>query len=409
MKLHQLLVDKINNKKQLIEDWLSDKFSKNRPLFYNSVDLRCSGFKIAPIDTNCFPAGFNNLSDISKAKAKQIVSDFFAKNHPTARKIMILPESHTRNFKYLENVLTLKDIIAGDNQREVVVGSLIEELDDQFDINLSENRNITLHKIIKSQNKIVTKTGFVADLIIINNDFTNPVPQILNSITQPAIPPANLGWHYRRKSTHFEIYDQIAAEFSALIDIDPWLITAIDDLCEDINFKEKKGVECLAKNVDIIIAKIKDKYQQYQIKDQPYCYIKADKGTYGIAMMTATCGEQMLDMNKKQRNNMNMLKGNVQNTQIIIQEGIPTMDKVKNTNAEPMIYLINGKIAGNLFRINDKRDNQISLNADGMSFHDLTSLKDEELNLSLKRDDMIKIYEIIAKLAALAAAQESYE
>jgi len=29
---------------------------------YCSVDLRNAGFKLAPVDTNLFPGGFNNLS-----------------------------------------------------------------------------------------------------------------------------------------------------------------------------------------------------------------------------------------------------------------------------------------------------------------------------------------------------------
>ena len=33
------------------------------PAFYGSVDLRNAGYKLAPVDMNLFPGGFNNLSE----------------------------------------------------------------------------------------------------------------------------------------------------------------------------------------------------------------------------------------------------------------------------------------------------------------------------------------------------------
>ena len=45
-----------------IECWLRSEWHKTPPPFYCSVDLRNAGFKLAPIDTNLFPAGFNNLN-----------------------------------------------------------------------------------------------------------------------------------------------------------------------------------------------------------------------------------------------------------------------------------------------------------------------------------------------------------
>ena len=45
-----------------IEHWLRAQWQEHTPPFYSSVDLRNSGFKIAPVDTNLYPGGFNNLS-----------------------------------------------------------------------------------------------------------------------------------------------------------------------------------------------------------------------------------------------------------------------------------------------------------------------------------------------------------
>ena len=45
-----------------IEQWLRAQWQEHTPPFYSSCDLRNSGFKLAPVDTNLFPGGFNNLN-----------------------------------------------------------------------------------------------------------------------------------------------------------------------------------------------------------------------------------------------------------------------------------------------------------------------------------------------------------
>ena len=44
-----------------IERWFRLRWQAQEAPFYCSVDLRNSGFKLAPVDTNLFPGGFNNL------------------------------------------------------------------------------------------------------------------------------------------------------------------------------------------------------------------------------------------------------------------------------------------------------------------------------------------------------------
>ena len=45
-----------------IERWFRLEWQEHTPPFYCSVDLRNAGFKLAPVDTNLFPGGFNNLA-----------------------------------------------------------------------------------------------------------------------------------------------------------------------------------------------------------------------------------------------------------------------------------------------------------------------------------------------------------
>jgi glutamate--cysteine ligase len=214
-----------------------------------------------------------------------------------------------------------------------------------------------------------------------------------------------MGWHQRTKSQHFTIYNEIADEIAKILNLDPWLISSMHDHCEDVDFKESVGLECLAKNVEKLLKKITEKYLEHNIKDQPYCYIKADNGTYGMAVWSVSNPQDVLEINKKERNKMNMLKGSTQTTKVMIQEGIITADKINNNPCEPMIYMINGNVAQNLFRTNDSRDDHISLNAMGATFYNLENLPQQN-NFIDSENNSIIVYELIAKMASLASAIE---
>jgi glutamate--cysteine ligase len=395
-KITEILEQKISQNRQKISEFFARKFSENSPLFYNSVDLRHNAVKVAPVDTNCFPAGFNNLSESSKNEAKKIAEDFLKKNFPTAKKLLIIPENHTRNLRYWQNIKNLHEILS--ENFEVKIGTLIPEVKDEIEFELENGGTIKAYAINENEE---------ADLVILNNDLTSGVPEILQKIKAPIIPSTQMGWHLRTKSNHFSIYNQLAEELAQLIEIDPWLISSKHSSCDDVDFKERKGLECLAKSVDDLIADLREKYREYGIDEEPYCYIKADNGTYGIAVWPVFSGQEVLEINKKERNKMNMLKGSVQTHRVMIQEGIKTIDRIEGKIAEPMIYLIGGEVVGNLFRVNESRDEKISLNAGGASFFDLRNLSEDQVLLGLEKNKIPEIYALIARLAALAASIEN--
>jgi len=398
-KITEILTQKITQNREKISEFFAKKFSQHPALFYNSVDLRHNSVKIAPIDTNCFPAGFNNLSEPSKELAKKIADDFLNKNFPGAKKILIIPENHTRNLRYLYNIKNLQEILAA--SREVKIGTLT----DITKVDLENGEFLELHPLKQGTEFLTTIDGFTADVAILNNDLTDGIPEILNSKT-PIIPSVKMGWHSRTKSNHFTIYNKLAAEVAQILEIDPWLISSMHSFCEDVDFKEQKGLKPLAESVDNLIKNLRQKYQEYGINDEPYCYIKADNGTYGIAVWPVFSGEDVLTINKKERNKMSMLKGSVATHKVMVQEGIATSDKINGKIAEPMIYMMGGEVVGNLFRVNESRDEKISLNAAGANFFDLRNLDEKEITLGENKTNITEIYSLIARLAALAASHE---
>src|SRR3990167_1831279 len=93
-----------------IESWFRRAWQKTPPLFYGSVDRRNGGFKLAPVDTNLFPAGFNNLNPDYMPLYVQAVQATIAEICPDVTRLLLIPESHTRNVHYFESLAMLLEI-----------------------------------------------------------------------------------------------------------------------------------------------------------------------------------------------------------------------------------------------------------------------------------------------------------
>lgn len=389
----------IDGNKDEINQWFSSITKNSPPLFYNSVDLRHSGFKIAPVDTNVFPAGFNNLSPQERVDSAQVVKEYLYNYHNNIDKILLISEEHTRNTFYLENIAVLKKIIEDAGIEVRLSNFTTSELGETSTYESNSGIKLIAHPIISEDNVVKTKDGFVPDLILVNNDMTDGSPEMLVNAKQPVTPPVGFGWYQRRKTSHFESYNNLAREFCKKFNLDDWLITTIFEKCGVVNFKERKGIECVALKVDKAIHRIQQKYNEYGIEDTPYVFVKSDRGTYGMGIMTVRSGDEVLEMNKKIRNKMNTIKGGESNSEVIIQEGIPTIDKVDGNPAEPMMYLLGGKPVGCIYRINTKRDAYGNLNASGMEF---ASIKGNS------QDNVCSSLGLIAKIASCASSWECY-
>ncbi len=398
----------LKNRHDEIEEWLHTKRKKKPPFFYSSVDLRHSGVKLAPVDTNLFPAGFNNLSNAARHRTLQMMLDRFAAMNPEPKRVLIIPENHTRNLFYLENLATLADLIT-QTGREVKIGNV--SITEPLSLLSANQKEVIEFPLAREDDMLKTSDGFQPDLIILNNDCTSGVPEILQNITQPIEPPYTMGWYTRRKSEHFRAYGEIVREFSADFNFDPWLISSVFHRCGVVNFREERGIECVILGVEKVLHAVRRKYEEHGINEKPYVFIKADSGTYGMGIMTVESSEELMEINKKTRNKMNVIKEGTQNTEVIIQEGIPTIDVVENSPAEIMMYLVDGIPVGGAYRVNDERDKLSNLNAPGMRFVGMC----DEGECGEHAKEKIKIpncnfcvFGLVSTLATLAAGNEVY-
>lgn len=392
-----------------IEQWFRSQWQEHTPPFYSSCDLRNAGFKLAPVDTNLFPGGFNNLNPAFLPLCVQAAMSAVEKFCPSACKLLLIPENHTRNTFYLQNLAQLATILA-QTGLEVRIGSLLPEITVPTRIELPYGQSLLLEPLVRQGNRLGLE-DFYPCAILLNNDLSAGVPPILQGLTeQVVLPPLHGGWATRRKTQHFAAYDQVAGEFASLIDIDPWHINPYFTACRNLDFHERQGEEELADQVDQLLQKIHGKYREYGIGDTPYVVVKADAGTYGMGVMTVRDASEVKGLNRRQRNKMSVIKEGQTVSEVIIQEGVHTFETVRDAVAEPVIYMIDRYVVGGFYRVHTARGKDENLNAPGMEFEPLAfetgcNLPDRGENPDAP-PNRFYAYGVVGRLACLAAALE---
>ena len=393
-----------------IEHWLRHQWQVHPAPFYSSVDLRNAGFKLAPVDTNLFPGGFNNLNPDFLPLAVQAAQVAVEKMCADARRFLVIPENHTRNLYYLQNVAALADIISKTGLT-VRIGSLIPDLAEPLVLDLPDGGQLTLEPVRREGNRLKLP-DFDPCSILLNNDLTSGAPAILKGLdpTQTMLPPLHAGWATRSKSKHFCAYDEVAHEFAGLIGIDPWLINPYHALCGEVDFQAREGEECLAEHVAAMLEKISVKYREHGIDRDPFVIVKADAGTYGMGIMSVKSPDDVRDLNRRQRNKMAVVKEGLTVTQVLVQEGVPTYESINEAVAEPVVYMIDHFVIGGFYRVHTSRRDDENLNAPGMHFLPLAFDQSGSFCDSEARPDApmnrFYTYGVLARLAALAAAIE---
>ncbi|PCH61813.1 MAG: glutamate--cysteine ligase, partial [Gammaproteobacteria bacterium] len=195
--LLQLENDLLTNKTR-VETWLREQWLQTPAPFYASVDLRNAGFKLAPVDTNLFPAGFNNLNPAFMPLCVQAVQAAVERVCPRAQRVLIIAEQHTRNLFYLESLETLRDIFEKAGM-EARIASLRDDIDAPLAIELPSGKTCLLEPL-ERQGDRVGLGDFSPCLVLLNNDLSAGRPEILEGLDQQVIPPLSAGWSTRKKS-----------------------------------------------------------------------------------------------------------------------------------------------------------------------------------------------------------------
>lgn len=392
-----------------IESWFREQWRETPPPLTSSVDLRQAGFKLAPVDTNLFPAGFNNLNRDFLPLCIQAAQSVLVDYAPTCRRILLLPESHTRNRFYLQSLSVLRDILtqAGFLVR---IGSLDPDVTSPIEMIAEDGELVLIEPILRHDNRIQLD-DFIPCLLVLNNDLSAGIPDILQGIKQRVSPTPKLGWSSRLKSDHFHLFNDVASEFAAVVDLDPWLINPYFSAVHSIDFMAQEGLEALAVEVNELLEKTQAKYNAYHIDQKPFAVVKADNGTYGMSVMMVHSADEIRQLNRKQRTKMAATKGSMKVDKVIVQEGVYSFETMPNgAVAEPVVYMMGSFVVGGFYRVHQGRGIDENLNAPGMHFEPLAFAQ----ACNMPRGDLAALecpnrfyaYGVIARLAALAAARE---
>lgn len=401
-----------------IECWFRRAFTQTPPLFYASVDLRNAGYKCAPVDTNIFPAGFNNLNPKFRSLVVQAIQSTLSELAPTAETVVLVPEDHTRNTRYLDNVARLK-LLLEQAGLAVILGSVRDDLTEPMQLSSASGEALTFFPIRRVGDQILVQDE-VPDALILNNDLSTGLPDLLSGISQIILPNPALGWYQRLKSGHFYAYQTVVEEFSSWLSVDPWQMAPLYDQSDEVQFQSGASQTVLVEKAELLLSSIQKKYDEYNIKQAPYLVLKSDAGTYGMAVMMIHDADTLKNLNRKQRTRMSSAKGGRQVTQVILQEGVPTHESMKNTGAvaEPVVYLVGRYAAGGFYRVHHKKGPLENLNAPGMDFSPFafsvacnTPVCEQHIDCDIEDDYTVSAnrcyaYSVVARLAALAAARE---
>ncbi|RMX07263.1 glutamate--cysteine ligase [Vandammella animalimorsus] len=392
-----------------IERWFRLEWMEHTPPFYCSVDVRNAQFKVAPVDTNLFPGGWNNLTAEMLPLAVQATMAAIEKICPEARNLLLIPENHTRNPYYLANVAQLQRIFraAGLNVR---IGSISPEITEDTTVTLANGEELLLEPVNRTTHRLQVKQ-FDPCTILLNNDLSAGTPGILEDLhEQFLLPPLHAGWSVRRKSQHFKAYDDVAKSFGKMLGIDPWLINPVFAQATGVDFAQGQGIEALQENVNAVLAKIRRKYKEYGITEKPYVAIKADNGTYGMGVMMVQDAAELDSINRRTKNKMSVIKDGQQVSDLLIQEGVATIESIDGATAEPVVYMLDRYVVGGFYRTHASKGAEENLNAPGATFLPLSFEPGHVLDAKGKPGEALPnrfyMYGVIGRLAMLAASYE---
>jgi glutamate--cysteine ligase len=318
---------------------------------------------------------------------------------PEARNLLLIPETGARCSFYLESLATLARIFtqAGLNVR---FGTLDTTITEPTELRMANGDSVVVEPLVRKRGRLMLK-GFDPCTILLNSDLADGTPpQLMGLHEQYLLPPLHAGWSVRRKSQHFRAYEEVAKRFGKLLGMDPWLITP---MFQSVELHGKKGLEALQTAADAQLTKVRRKYKEYGINEKPFVIIKSDVGSYGKAVLTV-----------RDAKDIEALAGRLPESlghEVIVQEGVPTHERVHEAVAEPVVYMMDRYVVGGFYRVNAERGIDENLNAPGASFVPLAFAETNQLpRLGVKpgasAPNRFYMYGVIARLAMLAASYE---
>jgi glutamate--cysteine ligase len=386
-----------------IERWFRLEWMEHTPPFYCSADLRNAGFKLAPVDCDLFPGGFNHLTPEMLPLAVQAAMAAIEKICPEAKNLLLIPAEQTHSSFYLANLQQLIAIFtqAGLNVR---LGSLDASLKQPQVLPLAEGGELMLEPLLRTRGRLGLK-NFDPCTILLNHDLPDGVPKVLQNLhEQYLLPPLHAGWSMRRKSQHLRSYEELAKKFAKLLGMDPWLINPMHALCVQVDLRERAGLEGLRSQVETLLGKVKRKYKEYGISERPFVVVKPDTGSSSRGILTLRDAK---DVDALLQAGAELPAAGA----LLVQEGVPTYERMHDAVAEPVVYMIDRYVVGGFYRVHAERGIDENLAVPGSAFVPLAFEPSAQLprrgeKPGASAPNRFYMYGVIGRLAMAAASYE---
>jgi len=394
-----------------IERWFRLEWMEHTPAFYASADIRNAGFKLAPVASSLFPGGFANLTPEMLPLAVQAAMAAIEKICPEARNLLLIPERDNRNPFYLFSVRTLVQVFhqAGLNVR---LGSLDESLRSPLQLALPDGDELVLEPVLRQRGRLGLK-DFDPCTILMNCGLHGGIPDRMQSLhEQYLLPPLHAGWTVRRKSRHFHSYEEVSKRFAKLLGMDPWLIYPIFANAGPLDLAVDDGIEPLRAHIEAVLAKVRRKYKEYGIGEKPFVLVKAGDGSHAIGWISLRDPRELDEALRRLRVEAAAAgRAAPHAAEIIVQEGVPTYERINDAVAEPVVYMIDRYVVGGFYRVHAEVGIYESLNAPGSSYVPLAFAPSSQLprpgvKPGASAPNRFYMYGVIGRLAMLAASYE---
>lgn len=348
------------------QDWYLNHLSQLEYPIYSSYDIRQSGLKIAAVDANIYPAGFNNILVTDRILASQAFDQYLQRHFNKSNRILLVTEEHTLNKYYWDNIAVLKSCLE-QTGRQVLVAFPRADFA-TTEIESFSQGYIKVTAGVPSNPEI---QKFNPDIIISNNDFSQKLEDWATEWKLAITPPRELGWYQRQKSRYFEIYNKLAIELAEILKLDPFWLQIKTELFESFEVETDSSQKALAERVEVMLREIRAEYLRLGINQRPVVFIKNNAGTYGLAVTQVHSGQEVLDWGYRHRKKMKAAKGGRNVNQIILQEGITTELQYNGRPAESVVYMVGCRTVGHFLRYHSEKLNDESLNSPGAKYHSL--------------------------------------
>jgi len=393
-----------------IERWFRLAWMEHSPPFYTSVGIRNSGFKLAPVDINLHPSDWDNLTVDMLPLAVQAAMAAIEKICPEARNLLLVPDNHNRSTSYLSNLVQLKRIFhaAGLNVR---IGSISPDIKSATDFELPDGTVITLEPALRNKGRLGLK-DFDPCAVLLNNDLAAGAPGILEDLNQQyLLPPLHAGWSVRRKSQHFQNYEEVSKRFGKLLGVDPWLIQPMFSRCGHVNMADNKGMDALSSHIDTLLTKIRRKYKEYGINEKPFVVIKSNNSNDSSGVFAVRDVNDLESIKQHLKNHSSGVRPDAEMTEVLVQEGLLTNERINKSVAEPVVYMLDRYVVGGFYRVHADRGMDDNLCGPGSSFVPLafqrsTHLTQADIKPGASAPNRFYMYGVIGRLAMLAASYE---